>query len=430
MNCRRRCKVHLAPDRKIVIMRPFRIATSFSACLIVFAFGSLFLSTARGQETGQPSIEYIPLDAPAGTSRAVIVQGHPLAHTRQLLALDREGQLVGIDSIDKQVEQVLDNLDGVLKSSGSGLDQLVRLNIYALAPSAVDRVREALSRRLDCSVRPALTAVLTPLSHRGALVAVDAVAVATEEGENVVLRRCEGVRGDHGFADAAVLPPGGVAYLSGVPAEGGLTMSAVDASMSELWQMLDDLKLSPSQVVQLKVFLRPASSADEVLGKLKEYFPNQMTPPVVFVEWLAPPPVEIELIAQVPAAHGSAPALEYYNPPDVMPMQVFSRAALVRSPRQIYIGGIFSRKPSPNQEQALDVFDQLQVILAEAGSDLRHMAKGTYYVTDDSSARAMDRARLWLYDQDRPPAASKCMVHGVGQADRKLTLDMIAVGAE
>jgi len=58
---------------------------------------------------------------------------------------------------------------------------------------------------------------------------------------------------------------------------------------------------------------------------------------------------------------------------------------------------------------------------------LRHMAKATYYACDDDSARGLDRARLWRYDQDRPPAASKCMVHGVGQAGRTLTLDMIAV---
>jgi enamine deaminase RidA (YjgF/YER057c/UK114 family) len=182
--------------------------------------------------------------------------------------------------------------------------------------------------------------------------------------------------------------------------------------------------------VQLKVFLRPASSADEVLRKLKEYFPDQMTPPVVFVEWLAPPPVEIELIAQLPVTDRSAPNVEYYNPPEVSPMQIFSRAALVRTERQIYVSGLFARKASGAQDQALDVFDQLQVILAKTGSDLRHMAKGTYYVCDDGSARGMDRARLWLYDQDRPPAASKCMVHGVGQRNRILTMDMIAVGAE
>jgi enamine deaminase RidA (YjgF/YER057c/UK114 family) len=50
--------------------------------------------------------------------------------------------------VDEQIEQVLNNLQTVLKDCGSDLDQLVRLNIYALAPSTVDRVRESLSKRL------------------------------------------------------------------------------------------------------------------------------------------------------------------------------------------------------------------------------------------------------------------------------------------
>jgi len=383
-------------------------------------------SPAEG--ANEPSVQYFPLDAPAGMSQAVVVEGHPLVHTRQLLPLDREGKMVGEDSVDKQVEQVLDNLDAVLSASGSSLDQLVRLNVYALAPPTVDRVREQLTGRLEAAVRPAITAVLTPLPHRDALVAVDAVAVAADKGKAVAFARCDAVAGEEGCADAAVLPRGGVAYLSGVPAEGGLTMSAVTKSMSTLWELLEEFKLSPAQVVQLKVFLRPASSADEVLRKLKEYFPGQMTPPVVFVEWLAPPPVEIELIAQLPLTGESASNVQYYNPPEVRPMQIFSRVALVRSERQIYVSGLFARKAGRGQDQALDVFDQLKAILAETGSDLRHMAKATYYVYDDGSARGMDRARLWLYDQDRPPAASKCMVHGVGQANRTLSMDMIAVG--
>ena len=54
------------------------------------------------------------------------------------------------------------------------------------------------------------------------------------KGQAVALQRCEAVAGDKDCADAAVLPRGGVAYLSGVPDEGGLTVSAVDKSMSTL----------------------------------------------------------------------------------------------------------------------------------------------------------------------------------------------------
>ena len=380
--------------------------------------------------TNEPSIQYFPLDAPAGMSQAVVVEGHPLVHTRQFMPLDRDGKIVGNDSLDEQIAQVLDGLDEVLKSSGSSLGRLVRLNVYAIEPSTVDRVREQLAQRIDPTVRPAITAVLTPMPHRGALVAVDAVAVADENGEAVALDRCETVAGDKDCADAAVLPRGGVAYLSGVPAEPELTMSAVDKSMAGLWKELETFHLTPAHVVQLKVFLRPALAADEVRQELKKYFPGQMLPPVVFVEWLAPPPVEIELVAQLPPADESAPKVDYYDPADVRPSQLFSRAALVRSDRQIYVSSLFSPKATGRrEEEAIAVFDQLESVLAEAGSDLRHLAKATYYVSDDGAASGMDRLRLWRYDLECPPAASKCMVHGVGKAERTMTLDMIAIGS-
>jgi len=382
-------------------------------------------------EPNEPSVRYLPLDAPAGMSQAVVVRGLPLAYTRQLVPVDREGKIVGAGSVEKQVEQVLNTLDAVLNASGSGLDQLVRLNVYAIAPSTVERVREQLAARLEPSVRPAMTSVLTPMPHRGALVAVDAVAVAAEKRDTVALTRVEAVAGHEDCADAAVLPPGGVAYLSGVPAEPGLTQSAVDKSMAGLCKTLDTLELTPAHVVRLKVFLRPASAADEVRRVLKKYFPGELMPPVVFVEWLAGPPVEIELVAQLPPTGESTPKVQHYDPPDVRPSQLFSRVALVRSERQIYTSSLFVKKPTGRRmEEALGVFDQLEAILARAGSDLRHLAKGTYYVTDDGSAAGMDRVRLWRYDLATAPAASKCMVHGVGEPERTMTLDMIAVESE
>ena len=76
-------------------------------------------------------------------------EGQPLVHTRQLVPVDREGKIVGAGSVEKQVKQVLDNLEAVLSDSGSSLGQLVRLNVYAIEPSTVDCVREQLAARLE-----------------------------------------------------------------------------------------------------------------------------------------------------------------------------------------------------------------------------------------------------------------------------------------
>ena len=400
-----------------------------AACLVGLAYCPAAEKSTQ-ETSGKEAVQYVPLDAPAGMSQAVIVQGAALVHTRQLLPLDRDGKLVGDGSVDKQIEQVLANLETVLKDSGSGLDRLVRLNIYALSPTTVTRVRELLSKRLGPSVRPAIGSVLTPMPHRTSLVAVDAVAAAGNADKAVTLKRCSSVGGDAKCADAAVLPRGGVAYLSGQPDEGGLTTSAVARSMTNLMKTLGHLKLSPGQVVHLKVFLRPATAADEVLREIQKFFPGQLTPPVTFVEWLAAVPIEIEMIAQFPLSGKAAGNVEYFTPPEVRPSNVFSKVALVRCERQIYISGLYSRVNGRGEPQANDVFAHLQEILAKTGSDMRHMVKGTYYVCDDDASRWMDKTRPALFDPDRPPAASKVMVHGMGQAERTLTVDMIAVGAK
>jgi len=412
--------------------RPVR-APLLAVCLAALA------GYAAAQDAASPSVRYVPLDAPPGMSQAVVVEGVPLVYTRQLLPLDRDGKLVGEGSADKQIEQVLDNLQAVLGAAGSGLDKLVRLNVYALSHPTADRVRELLSKRLGPGVRPAISTVLTSLPHRTALVGVDAVAAAagpsplTPAASSVALLRCEAVAGDKDCADAAVIPPGGVAYLSGQPEQGGLAESAVARSLSTLFGTLGQLKLSPAQVVQLKVFLAPAASADAALAEVKRLFPGQLTPPVVFVEWIASVPVEIELVAQLPPALPApgkpAETVEFYNPPDVLPSPAFSRVALVRGGRQVFISGLSARAAGDDEAQARDVFAQLKQILAETGSDMRHLAKATYYVSDDDAGKMLTKVRSECLDPQRPPAASKVTVHGVGAPERTLSIDAIAVGA-
>ena len=229
--------------------------------------------------------------------------------------------------------------------------------------------------------------------------------------------------------DAAVLPRGGIAYLSGQPDEGGLDSSAVSRSMAGLMKTMGHLKISPKDVVQLKVFLRPASSSEEVLGELRKFFPDQLLPPVVFVEWLAAVPAEIEMIAQLPPSESDklAEDVVYYTPPEVRPSNTFSKVALLRGDRQILISGLYARVPSRGEPQAVYLFDQLQEVLKKSGSDMRHLVKATYYVSDDDAARWIDRLRPRVYDPLRPPAASKIMVHGVGMPQRTMTVDMIAM---
>ena len=138
--------------------------------------------------------------------------------------------------------------------------------------------------------------------------------------------------------------------------------------------------------------------------------------------------MEIELVAYLPLEGKPAEGVQFYNPPELRPSPTFSRVALVRSPRQIFTSGLSPRVEGTIGAQTRDVLRQLLEILAASGSDVGHLAKATYYVSEDTAAHAVDKVRPEFLDLARPPAASKIMVHGVGQPGRTVTMDMIAVG--
>ncbi len=406
--------------------------------ILALAAACCAITAARcpaAEETQKPSIQYVSVTAPADAPKgmwmsAVIVDEMPLVYTRQLFATDGEGKLVGEGAAERQIEQVLTNLEAVLKDSGSGMNQLIRVNVYALSQAIVASFHEQLAKRLEASVRPATTSILTPLPQHGALVAVDAVAGATDAGKAVTLKRCQAVAGDDKCADAAVLPAGNIAYLSGHPEVFSITTLPTTRSMARLMKTLEQLKLSPKDVVQVRVFLNPVTPAKDVLPEIQAFFPDQPAPPVVFVEWLASMPVEIEMVAQLPPSDGSAKGVEYFDPPEFRPDSTFSRVGLMRAKRQIYLSGLYASTPTRGQPQADNLFDQLKEILAKHGSDMRHLVRATYFTSDDDAARWIDMTRFKIFDEKRPPAASKLMVHGVGLPGRTMTVDMIAVETE
>ena len=66
-------------------MRWRSLTAALLAACVVGSTNCPAAEKSTNQAPGQPagsSLEYVPLDAPAGMSQAVIVQGLPLVHTR------------------------------------------------------------------------------------------------------------------------------------------------------------------------------------------------------------------------------------------------------------------------------------------------------------------------------------------------------------
>ena len=79
----------------------------------------------------------------------VVVSGHSLVYTGQVLPLDAEGKLVGEGSDQEQIRQVLENLKTLLAATGSGLERLAKVNIYADSAETINKFQEQLWSRLD-----------------------------------------------------------------------------------------------------------------------------------------------------------------------------------------------------------------------------------------------------------------------------------------
>jgi len=382
-------------------------------------FGAMMLTgcATREGESGASAVVRLGVDANIGAARAVVVGDVPLVHTAQLLPIDEHGVIVGQGNPTRQIQQVLANLEPVLRGAGSGMEEIVKINVVVCQEEIAATVREYLARRFNKLNQPAVSFVVGNLTHPDALVAMDAVAMARAKAGIVK------------SAAARILPPGGRYYVSGQAKNGPLAEVARDTLMS-LEATLAYSGLGKSNVVQLKAFMQPISESGIVQAEIAKFFGTESPPPTVFVEWHSPSntPIEIELIAADPRpASQTGDSVEFLTPPGLTVSKVFSRVAHVNHGRMIYLSGLESAGRSDAAGQLEDIFKTLGSTLKESGGDFEHLVKATYYVTDDDASAKLNDIRPRFFNPQRPPAASKAVVTGMGAPGRTVSIDMIAV---
>src|SRR5207249_8153477 len=109
------------------------------------------------------------------------------------------------------------------------------------------------------------------------------------------------------------------------------------------------------------------------------------------------------------------------------PSKVFSRVARVNHGKLIYISGQYGMNAQDAAGQVREIFHSLGGVLQKTGSDFEHLAKSTYYVTDNDASNKLNDIRPEFYNPQRPPAASKARVKGVGLPGKTVSMDLIAV---
>jgi 2-iminobutanoate/2-iminopropanoate deaminase len=110
-------------------------------------------------------------------SQAVAVTGGRTLYTSGQIALHpSRGEMVGRGDVAAQTEQVLENLEGVLKAAGMGWENVVRCGIFLADLGDFAVVNEIYGRRFG-DAPPARATVQVAGLPKGALVEIDAIAV-------------------------------------------------------------------------------------------------------------------------------------------------------------------------------------------------------------------------------------------------------------
>ena len=407
-------------EARPLVVNLTRFTLSIAFGLVVVLWPAAVGGANKESHTQDPIHHY---GGGTGALQAVVVDDVPLVHTTQVLPVGPDGELSKSGDFKAQAEQVLNTLASVLQAANSALARTVKLNVYVANPEFISEAWASLQTRFPGSNQPAATVIVTTLPKDGALVAMDAVAVAEESSPAVKFITNPAVEKD--VCAAAVLPAGSKIYLSGM-ADTNALPQATRKTLEKLMAALSHLGLQKTDVVQLKAFLEPMANAELVRKEVIEFF-GESTPPLVLVEWRSPspnPPIEIELIAKAKRDPGTeTETVSFLTPPGTTSTKVFSRVARVNHGKLIYMSGLSGRVTATR-----DIFTAIRQISAACGSDLEHLVKATYYVSSEEASKAVNDIRPEFFNPQRPPAASKAMMASVPPSEKTAVMvDMIAV---
>ena len=117
--------------------------------------------------------------ADAGVAAGYVLNG--LVFLSSVGPVDERGRLVGADDFDAQADRAFRNLEALLAAAGSGLDRVVKVNIYLVDASAFPKLLE-LRRRWFRPPYPADTVVEVNGLASGALLELEAIATQGKLG--------------------------------------------------------------------------------------------------------------------------------------------------------------------------------------------------------------------------------------------------------
>jgi enamine deaminase RidA (YjgF/YER057c/UK114 family) len=382
---------------------------------------------ATQQDPRDATITRWGTEAGTGLSRVVRVDDAALLWTGLLSPRDESDQLLNPGDPVGQTRAIIRQLRWLLEATGSSLDRLLRLNVYAASPHVIPLVEAELSRSLAAHP-PVATFVAGHLPGEGILVTMDAVAALDRSAAQFPVVRHSAVYTPPGQTSAMILPAGEVLFLAGAVGQADLSPAeAIAHALHKQIELVIKLGSSADRIVQIRAFADLTSPPDMLYEQVGKVFADQPhLPAVVVAPWGRPGAPEIEVIAAGGPGFPVEPGwIEYHEPTG----KVFSRATRVNSRSFLFFAGMVSSEAGEAGMQASNIFEQLEYWLKQSSSDFRHLAKATYWLADRPATEALRNLRLQRYDPTRPPSASGFLAENIGYEGRCMNLDWIAIPA-
>src|SRR5262249_28282019 len=156
----------------------------------------------------------------------------------------------------------------------------------------------------------------------------------------------------------------------------GSMAAATRSAMDQLAGVVKGLGLSRDHIVHVKTFLKPMSDVEAATREIVSFFGDQAPPPITHFGWTTGDSIAIELVVAgkglVVPSEGPG-GIQYYDPPGTKASPVYARAVIVRGGLRIYTGSVVSRTAGDGQAEVRGIYRELESLLQEAGSDLKHM---------------------------------------------------------
>lgn len=105
-----------------------------------------------------------------GTAKMIIMSGQ--------VALDKQGELVGKDDLEKQTEQVFRNIKSIVEANGGTMENIVKLGYFITDVSKISVVRAVRDQFINTQHPPASTLVqVSKLFRDDVMIEIEATAV-------------------------------------------------------------------------------------------------------------------------------------------------------------------------------------------------------------------------------------------------------------